>query len=350
MADQPKRPGAPPPPTAPPQPETPVQKSEPAAKNVQVRHLAFKATMLLVFTVALIVGAALFLLRARGFFEPKQHLVLVADNAEGVAAGMDLTFSGFPIGTVKKVSLNDRGAVQIDIDVVQKDAKWLRTSSVFTLVKGLFGGPQLRAYSGVLSDPPLPDGAQRPVLRGDFNEEVDRVIGAAKDVLDNLNQITAQNSELNRSMANLQVFTDKLQSRQGALHAIFGNEEDARKLVVAVERANAAMLQIQRLGASGQQLVAHADTRVFGANGVADDAQASMRQLRTLLTDARGSLQRVDAVLTQAQGIAGNVNKATADLGTLRGEVEDNLRKIEDLINDLNRKWPFAKERKIELP
>ncbi|MDB5954124.1 MlaD family protein [Ramlibacter sp.] len=350
MADQPKRPGAPPPPTAPPQPETPVQKSEPAAKNVQVRHLAFKATMLLVFTVALIVGAALFLLRARGFFEPKQHLVLVADNAEGVAAGMDLTFSGFPIGTVKKVSLNDRGAVQIDIDVVQKDAKWLRTSSVFTLVKGLFGGPQLRAYSGVLSDPPLPDGAQRPVLRGDFNEEVDRVIGAAKDVLDNLNQITAQNSELNRSMANLQVFTNKLQSRQGALHAIFGNEEDARKLVVAVERANAAMLQIQRLGASGQQLVAHADTRVFGANGIADDAQASMRQLRTLLTDARGSLQRVDAVLTQAQGIAGNVNKATADLGTLRGEVEDNLRKIEDLINDLNRKWPFAKERKIELP
>jgi len=349
MADQPKRPSAPPP-TAPPQPETPVQKSEPAAKNVPVRHLELKATMLLAFTVALIVGAALFLLRARGFFEPKQHLVLVADNAEGVVAGMDLTFSGFPIGTVKKVSLNDRGAVQIDVDVVQKDAKWLRTSSVFTLVKGLFGAAQLRAYSGVLTDPPLPENAQRPVLRGDFNEEVDRVIGAAKDVLDNLNQITAQNSELNRSMANLQVFTQKLQSRQGALHAIFGNEEDARKLVIAVERANAAMLQIQRLGASGQQMVAHADTRVFGRNGIADDAQASMRELRTLLTDARGSLQKVDAVLTEAQGVAGNVNKATADLGSLRGEVEDNLRKIEDLINDLNRKWPFAKERKIELP
>ncbi len=351
MAEQPNRPGAPPPPpTAPPQPETPVQRSEPAARTVPVRHLELKATILLAFTVALIVGAALFLLRARGYFEPKQHLVLVADNAEGVVAGMDLTFSGFPIGTVKKVSLNERGAVQIDVDVVAKDAKWLRTSSVFTLVKGLFGAAQLRAYSGVLSDPALPDGAERPVLRGDFNEQVDRVIGAAKDVLDNLNQITAQNSELNRSMANLQVFTQKLQSRQGALHAIFGNEEDARKLVDAVDRANSAMLQIQRLGASGQQLVTHADTRVFGSNGIADDAQASMRQLRTLLTDARGSLRQVDAVLTQAQGVAGNINKATADLGTLRGDVEENLRKIEDLINDLNRKWPFAKERKIELP
>ncbi|HEY0822293.1 MAG TPA: mammalian cell entry protein, partial [Ramlibacter sp.] len=63
-----------------------------------------------------------------------------------------------------------------------------------------------------------------------------------------------------------------------------------------------------------------------------------------------GSLQRVDAVLKEAQGIAGNVNKATEDLGSLRGDVEANLRKIEDLINDLNRKWPFAKDRKIELP
>lgn len=349
MADEPKS-SPPPSPTAPPQPETPVQKSEPTAKHVPVRNLELKAIMLLAFTVALIVGAALFLLRARGVFDPKQQLVLVTDNAEGVVAGMDLTFSGFPIGTVKGVSLGETGNVKIRIDVLQKEAKWLRTSSVFTLIKPIIGATQLRAYSGILTDPPLPDGAERPVLRGDFNEEVGRVIGATKDVLDNLNQLTAQNSDLNHSMANLQVFTQKLQSRSGALHAIFGNEEDARKLVAAVDRANAAMAEIQRLAGNGDRLVNHADTRVFGPNGIADDAQASVRQLQGLLTDARGSLQRVDSVLKEAQGAVGNVNKATQDLGSLRGEVEDNLRKIEDLINDLNRKWPFAKERKIELP
>ncbi len=349
MVNDPKR-TPPPGPTSPPQPETPVQQSEPTAKHVPVRNLELKAMMLLAFTVALILGASIFLLRARGFFDPKQHLVLVTDNAEGVVAGMDLTFSGFPIGNVKRVSLGEKGNVQIEIDVLEKEAKWLRTSSVFTLIKPIIGATQLRAYSGILTDPPLPDGAERPVLRGDFNEEVGRVIGATKDVLDNLNQLTAQNSELNKSMANLQVFTDKLQSRSGALHAIFGNEEDARKLVAAVERANAAMAEIQRLAGNGDRLVTNADARVFGPNGIATDAQASIRQLQGLLTDARGSLQRVDSVLQEAQGAVGNVNKATGDLGSLRGEVEDNLRKIEDLINDLNRKWPFAKERKIELP
>jgi len=349
MADDPKRDDAPSP-TAPPAPETPAGKSEPAAKNVPVRNLELKATLLLAFTVSLIVASALFLLRARGYFEPKQQLVLVADNAEGVVAGMDLSFSGFPIGTVKRVSLGEQGNVRIEIDVVEKDAKWLRTSSVFTLIKPLFGAAQLRAYSGVLTDPPLPDGAERPVLRGDFNEEVGRVIGAAKDVLDNLNQMTAANSELNRSMANLQAFTQKLQGNRGALHAIFGNEQDARKLVAAVERANTAMAEIQRLAGSGQRLVTNADQRVFGANGIADDTQASMRQLQALLTDARGSLQRVDGVLREAQGAVSNVRTATEDLGPLRAEIESNLRKVEDMINDLNRKWPFAKDRKIELP
>jgi phospholipid/cholesterol/gamma-HCH transport system substrate-binding protein len=348
MAQPDRRP--PPPPTAPPLPETPGTKSEPAAKHVPVRNLEMKATMLLAFTAALIVASALFLLRARGVFEPKQHLVLVADNATGVTAGMDLTFSGFPIGTVKKVSLNERGQVKIDVDVSKKDAKWLRTSSVFTLVKGFLGAPQLSAYSGVLTDPPLPDGAERPVLRGDFNEEIGRVIGSAKEVLDNLNEITAPSSDLNRSMANLQVFTQKLQGRQGALHAVFGNEQDAQKLVDAIQRANAAMAQIQALARHGDQLVSHADTRVFGPNGLATDAQASVRQLQALLADARGSLQHVDAVLKNAEGITGNVRTATEDLGTLRGEVDADLHKVEDMINDLNRKWPFAKDRKIELP
>ncbi|MCG2595568.1 MlaD family protein [Ramlibacter sp. XY19] len=337
-------------PKPPPPPHAPLEKSEPASKTQYVPHLEMKAVILLVFTLCLVLGSAIYLLRARGYFDPKQQLVLIADNAEGVVAGMDLSFSGFPIGTVTKVELGEQGNVRIAIDVRERDAKWLRSSSVFTLVKGLLGGPQLRAYSGVLSDPPLKDGAERPVLRGDANEEIQRVIGAAKDVLDNLNSITAQNSELNRSMANLQVFTQKLQSRGGALNAIFGNEEDARKLVQTIERANAALARIESLSGNADKLIVNADRQVFGADGLATDARVAVKQVQGLLAEARGSLQRVDAVLKEAQGIAGNVNKATEDLGSLRGDVEANLRKIEDLINDLNRKWPFAKERKIELP
>lgn len=346
MAEHPPSPppGAEPPQQTPaPQPETPASQSEPAATHRPVGNLQLKASLLLVFTAALVAGAALYLMYARGVFEPKQQVILIADNAEGVTPGMNMLFSGFPIGRVRRVQLGDDGNVRITVDVNRKDAKWLRTSSVFTLVRGLVGGAQLRAYSGVLSDPPLPDEAERPVLRGDANTEIQRVIGAARDVLDNLNEMTAQNSELQKIIANLQVFTDKLQSRRGALHAVFGNEADAKKLVDAVERANAAMARIE-------QVAAHADQQVFGRDGLATDARATVRQLQGLLADARTSMKKVDDVLVEAQGLGANLRAGTEDLGSLRQDVEANLRKIEDMINDLNRRWPFAKDRKVELP
>jgi len=330
-------------PTPPPGPSTLARQSEPAARARPVQHVELKAALLLAFTVALVVGAVLFLLYSRGFFEPKQTLVLIADDSEGVAPGMDLTFSGFPIGTVRGVALGEGGNVRITVDVVKKDAHWLRTSSVYTLVRGLVGGAQLRAYSGVLTDPPLPDGAERPVLRGDANAEMQRVIGAARDLIDNLAQMTASGSDLQRTVGNVQAFSEKLKSRQGALHAVFGNEEDARKLVAALERANSTLARVDRL-------VANADRRVFGEAGLADDARTAIREAHGLLSDSRASLQKVDAVLRDAQGITGNVKAATGDLGALRGDVEANLRRIEDMINDLNRKWPFAKEREVQLP
>ncbi|MBC5763231.1 MlaD family protein [Ramlibacter albus] len=332
-----------PPPTAPPQPATPATQSEPAAKAHSVPHLELKALALVAFTFLLVIGTAIYLMYARGVFEAKQTVVLIADDSEGVTPGMDLTFSGFPIGRVRRVELGDQGNVRIVVDVNKRDAKWLRTSSVYTLVKGLVGGAQLRAYSGVLTDPPLPDNAERPVLRGDANAELQRVIGAARDVFDNLNAMTQQGSELNKTFANLETFSRKLQSKQGALHAIFGNEKDAAKIVEAVDKANQAMARLD-------QLMAKADTQVFGREGLATEARSAIREAHALLSDARASMKNVDKVLLEAQGAAANVKGATADLGAMRADVETNLRKIEDLINDLQRKWPFAKERKIELP
>jgi phospholipid/cholesterol/gamma-HCH transport system substrate-binding protein len=75
-----------------------------------------------------------------------------------------------------------------------------------------------------------------------------------------------------------------------------------------------------------------------------------MRQLDGLLADTRESLKKVDAVLVEVQGVGANVRSATADLGPLRADVEANLRKIESLINEINRKWPFARDTEIKLP
>jgi phospholipid/cholesterol/gamma-HCH transport system substrate-binding protein len=55
-------------------------------------------------------------------------------------------------------------------------------------------------------------------------------------------------------------------------------------------------------------------------------------------------------VLQNAQAISANAKDATADLGVLRADVETSLRKIDGLVNEINRKWPFARTTDIQLP
>ena len=300
-------------------------------------HVEAKAIILLVLVGALIAGFVLYVMYARGVFEPTQRLTLVADDSSGVIPGMDMTFAGFPIGRVSQVDLADDGKVHIRVDVQSKDAKWLRTSSVFTLESSIVCETRLRAYTGLLNDPPLPPNATRTVLRGDATAEIPRIVATARQLLENLETMTAAESDINASLANIQAVTGRMSGRYGVLGGVLGGDEEARKLGEALDRVNA--------------ILAKADSRVFGKDGVMDDSQAAIRQLHVVLQDASTTLKKVDAVLVEAQAVGANARVATQDLGALRGEVDASLRKVNRLVDEINRKWPFARSnQEIKLP
>lgn len=302
-----------------------------------------RAALLLATLVLLVCGSIVYVLYARGAFEATQTLVLVAEDSEGVVVGMDMTFSGFPIGRVRRIELAADGNARIVVDVPRRDAHWLRESSVFTLVRGLVGGTTIRAFSGVLTDPPLPDGAVRQVLRGDATAEIPQLVSAARTLIENLTALTASDSALGTSLANLQAATERLKGPQGALGLLMGNEADARQVALVLQRTNALLARLDGLAA-------RTDQRVFGPQGVMDDTQATVAELRALLQDARASLHKVDAVLEEARAVGANAREATTDLGALRAEVEASLRKVDQLINEVNRKWPFARDTELKLP
>ncbi|MBC7620638.1 MAG: MCE family protein [Candidatus Saccharibacteria bacterium] len=323
------------------EPSVPVEDS--AALPPEVANLDFKAKLLLLFMVLLLVACVLFVLYARGAFDATQRLVLMADDSEGVVVGMDLTFSGFPVGRVHRIELAEDGKARILIDVAAQDAHWLRSSSVFTLVKGLVGAPAIRAYTGIPTDPPLPPDAVRSVLQGDASAEIPKVISAAKDLIENMNALIQANGAVGAVLANLQTTTERLNGPGGAMTVLLGSEVEAKKITLTLERTNQLLGRLDGLAAK-------TDTQVFGEQGVMPQAKATIGQLNALLTDARTSLQKVDAVLKDAQAISANAKEASADLGALRGEVDASLRKVQGLISQINRKWPFARDTEIRLP
>jgi phospholipid/cholesterol/gamma-HCH transport system substrate-binding protein len=316
-----------------------------------------RAGLLLLLLLLLVAGSAAYLLYARGFFEPTQRLVLIADDSEGVVVGMDLTFSGFPIGRVSRIELAPQGHARILLDVPRRDARWLRTSSVFTLTRGLVGNTSLRAYSGVISDPPLGDGAERRVLAGDATAEIPQLVAQAKALVANLSNLTAADSALAGTLGQVQTLTQRLNEPSGALGVLLGNPADSQKLLKTLDRTNQLLSRLDALAGQTSGLVTRADgvlaeagQQVLGPQGLARDVQASVKEAQALLGETRRSLQRVDGLLQEAQGIARNVNSATNDLDALRADVEISLRRVDGLVNDINRKWPFKRDVEVKLP
>jgi len=290
-----------------------------------------------VILMVVIVSASLaYVMYARGVFESTQQIVLIADDSEGVIVGMDLTFSGFPIGRVRRIELSDDGKARIVVDVARKDAKWIRTSSVFTMERSIVGVTRLRVFSGVLTDPPLPDGAIRTVLLGDATAEIPHLVDTMRSLLGNLENMTKSDSSLRASLDNVQAVTQNLRGPYGGLGVVLGGDGNAQKVITVLDHINT--------------LLAKTDSRVFGVDGVMDDSQAAITQVNELLSDVRTTLKSVDVVLAQAQVIGSNVEEASVDLVVLREQVEASLRKVEHLVNEINRKWPFSRDTELKLP
>jgi phospholipid/cholesterol/gamma-HCH transport system substrate-binding protein len=314
------------------------------------KNLTFRAGLLLGLTVVIAVAFVVYVLYARGVFEDTQRLRLITDNAEGISVGTNLTFSGFPIGKVRGITLREDGKVRISVRVPVSEAKWLRTSSIFVIDVPLVGAAKLRVYSHDLSDPPLENRAERPVLRGDTTQEIPRMVASLRSVLQNLEEMTGSAGSLQASLGNVKTVTERLAGKGGVLSAALGSDDEAKKVLVAVDRANALLGQLGGVAQRLDGVLAKTDQRVFGDGGVMDGTQRAVNQANAILGDVQASLKRVDKVLADAEEVGANAKAGTKDLAALRAEVDASLRKVGTLIEEINRKWPFKRDTEIKLP
>jgi phospholipid/cholesterol/gamma-HCH transport system substrate-binding protein len=143
----------------------------------------------------------------------------------------------------------------------------------------------------------------------------------------------------------------------GVLGGMTGSPEQAKKVLATIDGVNEMIASLKGVTARADGVLAKTDDRMFGQGGVMDEAKKSMAQLTAILAEARDSLKQADAVLATAQagttefkGAASNIKDATADLGALRVEVDDSIRKVNGLIDEINSKWPFERKTQIRLP
>lgn len=322
-----------------------------------IKNLEFKVGLLVSLTAVLGIGLLIYGLYARGWFEPTLTIRLKAPNAEGVSVGMPVSFSGFPIGEVKKMDLTEDAKVLLEVAIPKREAKWLRHNSQFTLEKAMIGSAKIKAHTADLKEAPMQDGAEFDLLTGEDPLDIAVIKQRVQTLLDNVVAMTQAEAPVNRTLDHVETMTGRMAGEYGLLGGVMGSPEKAREVVEVIAKANTLMGNVNGISLKVDGMLAKADTQVFGPDGVMDHTRQSVVRVNEMLAEVRESLKKADAILANAQTasadvavITGNVKGATTDMTQLRTEIDDSVRKVNHLINEINRKWPFARDVEIRTP
>ncbi len=291
-----------------------------------------------------------YLLHARGFFEKTFHLQLAAASADGVAPGVPVVFSGIEIGRVTTLGLNDSGGIIIHTEFLERNAKWLKENSTFTLDKPFVGGAKIRVDSPDLDAPALPDNSTMLLLTSDISKEIPVLVERVKAILDNVEHLTRKDGEINATLANVKTVTGRMTGEYGMLESILGSPEKARAVTDSLDKTRALITKLDGLVLKMDGMAAKADTWLFAQDGVAEQTRESLAQVRLMLNDAQSSLKKADALMANAVEISADVKEGTQDIAALRAEIDDAVRKANGLVNEINKKWPFARDPEVKLP
>jgi len=315
-----------------------------------MNKLHFKVGLFAVASLLLAGAFLVYLLHARGFFEDTFHLQLAAASADGVAPGVPIVFSGIEIGRVTTLGLNEEGGIVIHAEFMERNAKWLKETSTFTLDKPIVGGARIHVDSPDLDAPALPDDATVLLLTSDISKELPALVERVKAVLDNVEYLTRKDGEINATLANVKTVTGRMTGEYGMLESILGSPEKARAVTDSLDKTRALIGKLDGLVVKVDGMARKTDQWLFAPDGMAEQTRESLSQIRLMLNDAQSSLKKADALMTNAVEISADVKEGTQDIATLRAEIDDAVSKANALVNKINKMWPFARDPEVKLP
>ena len=83
----------------------------------------FKVGLFIILTVLLVLTGLGYMAHQKGFFQAEQTYTLSSRTGDGLTVGMPLSLSGFKIGKISDMELNEQGIVLVKIRVPSQHAK-----------------------------------------------------------------------------------------------------------------------------------------------------------------------------------------------------------------------------------
>ncbi len=180
------------------------------------KNLERKVGLFLLVAMLAVIGVVLFIAIENNLFTSTFNVRLTAPKGTGFSQGMPIKLSGFRIGRVKSITLNDSAAVDVLLQIDKKYKKWMRKDSVARLIKeGMIGdyiieinsgtSPELIAENGLMS---LGKSKAFDEIAEDIAEKVKPVL---MDIRDIISYINSEDGDVKKTLRNVNTFTGNLE-------------------------------------------------------------------------------------------------------------------------------------------
>lgn len=294
------------------------------------KRVEFKVGLFIITTVLLITAFFVYIAYKKDVFSNVHTLAFSSKSGEGFSVGMPVVFSGFEIGKVKSLELNENGVVLIKIRIPERHIKWLRSDSIFILDRPLIGPPKITVYTENLNSPLLPPDKVPEVFPIDsINEAVQKV----QPILDKIDTILKSSVKI----------TSNLAGKETLLEMAVGDKASVKSINEALKKSREISYKLDSILKKVDSLTTKADGRVFGSEGI-------LPLVRKILKDVVGKLERLNAAIDNISKTSSDVSKSTGELDKLRKDVDAAMDSTNELLKDIDRMLPMKKEKEIKLP
>jgi len=304
----------------------------------------WKVGLFIVLTVLLILAGLGYMAYKKGIFQPENTYTLSSRTGDGLSVGMPLYFSGFKIGKVIELELNDKGMVMIKVKVPAQHAKWIRSDSKFVLEKPLIGSPKFTVTTTNLRSSLLTSNSIAILTEvNDINDAIQKIqpiLDQVAMITDNVERLTGSladpKGDMSKILKHSQELTGTLSAKKSILEMAVGDEKSVQAIHASLQNARNITDQVG-------QLLKKTDEELYGKDGI---IPLVIKILRELVTN----LGKIGNTIDNVTKISSNTAEATKDLKLLRSEVDSTVNSLNRLINELDKKMPFKSEPKIKLP
>lgn len=308
------------------------------------RKIVLSVGIFIIISAVLILISLFYVIEKKGVFEAQSHYKLLAKDAEDIAEGMPILFSGFEVGQVDSLSLYDNGEVLIIISIPQHNTKWVRSNSVFTLEKPLIGKPKITLTSSMKS-PPLDEKIiMRMRIKDGINEiitNIQPVVSELQNIVKNVNILTASlsdhNASFQTSLVHLEKFSGRLADSPDLLQTMTGNEQSAVKFHEAITKLDLALEDMRSLVQNTDGGISEIRSDIIAP------ANANMQELQLIFKDINAKLKTIDNTVKV-------IGQSDKEIAFMKDEMKVWLEEVTELSTRVNAMLGEDPQESITLP